>query len=256
MTVHTEDLSGGIRLLRLTGSSASQSFSRQSMPVIADAIRSALLDQEVKGLVITGEGRFFSAGADINAFQASIDANEAPQLIRDLTNILHPLLIKMRQSPTITVAAINGAAAGGGLGLALSCDARVASSKAKLAAAYASMGLSPDGGTTWLLPRLVGEQVARRFFLQNEIWSGREARDYGAVDLLVEDDEALLDTAIGLARHWSQWGKHTKEATKHLLHVFADHDFETHLKHEQTLIEAAGITQEFKDGVKSFLQKK
>lgn len=256
MTVHTEDLSDGIRLLTLTGSMASQSFSRASLPVIANAINDALGDSNIKGLVITGEGRFFSAGADINAFQASIEANEAPQLIRDLTNILHPLIVKMRQSPTITVAAVNGAAAGGGLGLALACDARIASPKAKFAAAYASMGLSPDGGTTWLLPRLVGEQVARKFFLQNEIWTAREARDLGAIDVLVSDDGALLETAIGLAKHWSQWGSHTKEATKHLLHVHADHDFETHLKHEQTLIEAAGITQEFKDGVQSFLKKK
>ena len=112
-------------------------------------------------MVITGEGKFFSAGADINAFQESIEANEAPQLIRDLTNILHPLLMRIRESSTIVVAAINGAAAGGGLGLALACDARIASPKAKLAASYASIGLSPDGGTTWLfLDLLVNNEVA------------------------------------------------------------------------------------------------
>ena len=171
MTVQIENRDNGIQIIRLTGASASKSFSRESLPIIADAIDKGLKNPEIKGMVITGEGKFFSAGADINAFQESIEANEAPQLIRDLTNILHPLLMRIRESSTIVVAAINGAAAGGGLGLALACDARIASPTANLAASYASIGLSPDGGTTWLLPRLVGEQRSRQFFFENQIWN-------------------------------------------------------------------------------------
>ena len=76
------------------------------------------------------------------------------------------MLVKMRTSKTIFVAALNGASAGGGLGLALACDARIASPNGKMAASYSGIGLSPDGGTTWLLPRLVGEQTARRFSLK------------------------------------------------------------------------------------------
>ena len=132
MTVQVENRDNGIQIVRLTGASASKSFSRESLPIIADAIDKGLKNPEIKGMVITGEGKFFSAGADINAFQESIEANEAPQLIRDLTNILHPLLMRIRESSTIVVAAINGAAAGGGLGLALACDARVASPKDRL----------------------------------------------------------------------------------------------------------------------------
>jgi 2-(1,2-epoxy-1,2-dihydrophenyl)acetyl-CoA isomerase len=205
-------------------------------------------------MVITGEGKFFSAGADIHAFQEAIDANDAPQLIRDLTNILHPLLVRMRQSGTIVVGAINGAAAGGGLGLALACDVRVASPKAKLAASYASIGLSPDGGTTWLLPRLVGEHVSRRFFFENQIWSAEQAKNTGAIDEVVPAEQ-LLERSVVIATNWSKWGGHFREATKHLLHVQSQNDFETHLKHEQTLIEAAGTTPEFKEGVASFLGK-
>ena len=226
MTVQIENRDNGIQIVRLTGASASKSFSRESLPIIADAIDKGLKNPDIKGMVITGEGKFFSAGADINAFQESIEANEAPQLIRDLTNILHPLLMRIRESSTIVVAAINGAAAGGGLGLALACDARIASPKAKLAASYASIGLSPDGGTTWLLPRLVGEQRSRQFFFENQIWNAEESANAGAIDEVVNEDE-LINRSIEIATNWSQWGNHFREATKHLLHVQTLNDFET-----------------------------
>lgn len=252
MTVQIEDRDNGVRIVRLTGAAASKSFSRESLPIIAEAIDSGLKDHSVKAIIITGDGKFFSAGADIHAFQEAIDADDAPQLIRDLTNILHPLLVRMRQSSTVVVAAVNGAAAGGGLGLALACDVRIGSPKAKLAASYASIGLSPDGGTTWLLPRLVGEQVSRRFFFENQIWTAEEALSAGALDEVVEAD-GLINRSIEVATNWSQWGNHFREATKHLLHVQTMNDLETHLKHEQTLIEAAGTTPEFKAGVSKFL---
>ena len=246
---------GPVRIITMAGQSSTQSFSRAFLPQIAAAVDDGLRDGATKAIVLTGEGRFFSAGADINAFQQSIDDNEAPELIRELTGILHPLLQRMRTSSTVVVAALNGVSAGGGLGLALACDARVGTDDARMAASYAGMGLSPDGGTTWLLPRLVGEQRARQFFFGNEIWSGREAYGHGAIDVLVDPD-ALLETAVGLATMWSSWGQHTKEATKHLLHVQADNDFATHLDHERTLIEAAGTTEAFREGVAAFLEKR
>jgi 2-(1,2-epoxy-1,2-dihydrophenyl)acetyl-CoA isomerase len=124
-----------------------------------------------------------------------------------------------------------------------------------MAASYAGMGLSPDGGTTWLLPRLVGEQAARRFFLENQVWDASEACRLGAIDQVVAADN-LLARAIHVARTWSQWGNHTKEATKHLLLTQNINDLETHLKHERTLIEAAGTTEEFAEGVRAFLEKR
>ena len=160
----------------------------------------------------------------------------------------------MRQSATICVAAINGACAGGGLGLALACDVRIASHNAKIAASYSGMGLSPDGGTTWL-SQLVGNQVSRRFFFENSIWNAQQSLDFGAVDEIV-DSKDLLNRAIEVAKLWSSWGNHTKEATKHLLDVQTNHDFETHLKHERTLIEAAGTTDAFKEGVSAFIEKR
>ena len=210
MPVETSNLGDGIALVTMAGKSATQSFSMEFLPQIAEAIDSALSDNSIKAVVITGEGKFFSAGADINAFAKSIENNDAPKLIRDLTGILHPLIVRIRQSPTICVAAINGACAGGGLGLALACDVRIATSEAKIAASYSGMGLSPDGGTTWLLPRLVGTQNSRKFFFENSIWNAQQSLDYGAIDELVESSE-LLSRATEVAKLWSSWGPHTKE---------------------------------------------
>ena len=240
--------------MKLTGASASASFSRESMPIIAKAVRDCLNDNDIKAIIITGDGNFFSAGADIQAFQRSIDDGTSVDLIRYLTGLLHPLLAKMRESPKICIAAVNGAAAGGGLGLALACDYRIASPGAKIAASYSGMGLSPDGGTTWLLPRLVGMQRTRKFFLENQIWNATEALEYGAFDRIVEQD--LLDEAVKVARNWSKWQSHTKEATKHLLDVAFENDFKKHLDHERTLIEASGLTDGFKEGVNAFLDKR
>jgi 2-(1,2-epoxy-1,2-dihydrophenyl)acetyl-CoA isomerase len=251
----TVEQEGFLRIITMAGQASTQSFSREFLPSIAQAIDAGLNDGATKAIVLTGEGRFFSAGADIRAFQQSIEDHNAPALIRELTGVLHPLLQRMRTSSTVVIAALNGVSAGGGLGLALACDARVGIADARMAASYAGMGLSPDGGTTWLLPRLVGEQRARRFFMSNEIWSGQQAHEYGAIDVLVEP-EALLETAKGLATMWSSWGSHTKEATKHLLHVQTDNDFSTHLDHERTLIEAAGTTEAFREGVAAFLEKR
>ena len=240
--------------MKLTGASASASFSRESMPIIAKAVRDCLNDNDIKTIIITGDGNFFSAGADIQAFQRSIDDGTSVDLIRYLTGLLHPLLAKMRESPKICIAAVNGAAAGGGLGLALACDYRIASPGAKIAASYSGMGLSPDGGTTWLLPRLVGMQRTRKFFLENQIWNATEALEYGAFDQVVE--QGLIDEAVNVARNWSRWQSHTKEATKHLLDVAFENDFKKHLDHERTLIEASGLTDGFKEGVNAFLDKR
>ncbi|MGB0265167.1 MAG: enoyl-CoA hydratase/isomerase family protein [Candidatus Poseidoniaceae archaeon] len=254
MTVEVSKIADGVSLVKLSGDSASASFSRKSMPVIAKAIRNCIDDKEIKAIVITGDGKFFSAGADIQAFAESIKNDESVDLIRYLTGLLHPLLVKMRESPTICIAAINGAAAGGGLGLALACDYRIASPQAKIAASYSGMGLSPDGGTTWLLPRLVGLQKAREFFLENQIWSAEQCRAYGAIDSIAQAD--LIEEAKTVAVKWSSWQSHTKEATKHLLDVAFENDFKKHLDHERTLIEASGLTDGFKEGVEAFLEKR
>ncbi len=98
-------------------------------------------------------------------------------------------------------------------------------------------------------------QVARRFFLDNATWTAEDALAHGAVDQIVGEAD-LLEEAMDLAERWGAWGPHVRESTKHLLHVTHDHDLETHLAHERTLIEAAATTPAFEAGVASFLARR
>ena len=254
MVVHVERRAS-VAIVTLSAEAARNAFNSDSMSQISTTLFELMDDSDIRGIVLTGTGRFFCAGADIEEFQRSIEDGRIGPLVDDLTSVLHPLQIRMRTDPTVLIAAINGAAAGGGLGLALACDARVAVPEAKLAAAFFKLGLSPDGGTTWLLPRLVGNQATRRFFLNDETWSGAEALEKGAVDEVTSPDE-LIDRAVTLASDWGQWSKLSRSATKQLLDASTSTFFETQLEFEQALIIAASQTEDFAEGVAAFLEKR
>ena len=244
-----------VAVVTLSAEAARNAFNSDSMSEISKMLNQLMDDSEIRGIVITGTGKFFCAGADIEEFQRSIEDGRIGPLVDDLTSILHPLQVRMRTDPTILIAAMNGAAAGGGLGLALACDARVAVADAKLAAAFFKLGLSPDGGTTWLLPRLVGNQATRRFFFNDETWSGDEALEKGAVDEIVSQDE-LVDRAVELASDWGQWSKISRSGTKQLLDASTSTFFQTQLEFEQALIIAASQSPDFAEGVAAFLEKR
>ena len=176
-------------------------------------------------------------------------------MVGGLTSILHPMQLKIRSSEKIFVVAINGAAAGGGLGIALCADYRVCEPNAKLAAAFFSLGLSPDGGTTWLLPRLVGTQKAKCFFFNNETWSGKQALEYGAVDEIAESS-VLLDRAIDIAEKWGSWAVSSRRSTKQLIDASTSTFMETQLEFEKLLITNSSLTSDFAEGVSAFIEKR
>lgn len=244
-----------VAIVTLSAEAARNAFNSDSMSEISKTLNNLMDDPEIRGIVLTGTGRFFCAGADIEEFQRSIEDGRIGPLVDDLTSVLHPLQVRMRTDSTILIAAVNGAAAGGGLGLALACDARVAVADAKLAAAFFKLGLSPDGGSTWLLPRLVGNQATRRFFFNDETWNGEEALEKGAVDEVVSQDE-LVNRAVELASDWGQWSKISRSGTKQLLDASTSTFFQTQLEFEQALIIAASQTDDFAEGVNAFLEKR
>jgi 2-(1,2-epoxy-1,2-dihydrophenyl)acetyl-CoA isomerase len=244
-----------VAIVTLSAEAARNAFNSDSMSEISKTLNNLMDDPDIRGIVLTGTGRFFCAGADIEEFQSSIEDGRIGPLVDDLTSVLHPLQVRMRTDSTILIAAVNGAAAGGGLGLALACDARVAVADAKLAAAFFKLGLSPDGGSTWLLPRLVGNQTTRRFFFNDETWNGEEALEKGAVDEVVSQDE-LVNRAVELASDWGRWSKISRSGTKQLLDASTSTFFQTQLEFEQALIIAASQTDDFAEGVTAFLEKR
>ena len=127
--------------------------------------------------------------------------------------------------------------------------------EARLAAAFFSLGLSPDGGSTWLLPRLVGNQRARRFFFDNETWTGAQALEFGAVDELASAED-LVGRAIEVAAKWGAWAQASRQGTKQLLDASSTTFMETQLEFEKALITAASLTPDFQEGVSAFLEKR
>ena len=255
MTITVQHLPNSVALVTLSAQASRNAFSPESMQLMSDIFDDLLEDPSIRSIVMTGTGRFFCSGADISAFASAIDDGSIADMVGGLTSILHPMLLKIRSSEKIFVVAINGAAAGGGLGIALCADYRVCEPNAKLAAAFFSLGLSPDGGTTWLLPRLVGTQKAKCFFFNNETWSGKQALEYGAVDEIAESS-VLLDRAIDVAEKWGSWAVSSRRSTKQLIDASTSTFMETQLEFEKLLITNSSLTSDFAEGVSAFIEKR
>jgi 2-(1,2-epoxy-1,2-dihydrophenyl)acetyl-CoA isomerase len=246
---------GGVAVLQFTRAESMNSFDPKVLRHLRGIFRQLFEDDEVRAIVLTGSGRAFSSGADVRAFEEGIRTHTSTQWVLDATAELHPLLLDLQASDKVFVAAVNGVAAGGGLGLALVADARIAGPDARFAASYFRMGLSPDGGSTWLLPRLIGEQRTRRLFFDNEVMGAEEALRTGLVDEVVAADR-LLPRAIEVARKWGSWGKASRESTKRLLAMQSGTDFSAQLDAERGLIASAAGRADFAEGVAAFREKR
>jgi 2-(1,2-epoxy-1,2-dihydrophenyl)acetyl-CoA isomerase len=244
-----------VALVTFSEKTSRDTFSSGTIEDVVSTIDGLIEDSNTNAVVLTGTGKFFSAGGPVDKFDEAIDAGVIRELVESMTGHLHPLLLRMRRTPTVFVGAMNGAAAGGGLGLALSTDYRISNGKAKLAAAFFRLGLSPDGGTTWLLPRLVGLQKSKKFFFENQVWSSEEALEHGALDEIVPESE-LISRSIEVAEKWGSWSESSRRGTKQLLDASTTTFFETQLEFERQLMVAAAMETDFKEGVRSFLEKR
>jgi 2-(1,2-epoxy-1,2-dihydrophenyl)acetyl-CoA isomerase len=246
---------GGVALLTFDNAARANSIDAGIVGELHQKVKALLADHTIKAIVLTGTGKTFSTGADVKQFAQGVKDGTTVQWVLDTTAELHPLLLELRASDKVFIAAVNGVAAGGGLGLALAADVRIGGPDARFAAGYFGLGLSPDGGSTWLLPRLIGEQRSRQFFFTNEVMPAEEAHFTGILDELVAADE-VLPRALAVAKEWGAWSRWSKESTKRLLDAQSTHSFEGQLDLERGLIAAAAGTQEFREGVAAFIGKR
>ena len=209
-------------------------------------------DRAVRCIVVTGAGKAFCAGGDVKDFDQS--GGRIGILIKELTTYLHGAVSRLCRSDKPVIMAVNGVAAGGGFSLALSGDVVLAAQNASFTMAYAGIAATPDGSSSYFLPRLVGLRRAMDLYFTNRTLSGREAMEWGLVTRVVPDAE-LSSATETLARELAQGPTRAFGAAKRLFHHSTWESLETQMELEAQAIAAAGHTQDFAAGVTAFVNK-
>lgn len=209
-------------------------------------------DHKVRAVLLRGAGNSFCVGGDIKVFAAQ---QHLPQYLREITSYLHLAVSRFARLDAPVIAAVHGSAAGGGFSLAISCDLVIAAESAKFLMAYSKIGMAPDGGSTYFLPRLVGIKRAMELTLTNRILSAREACDWGLVTEVVPL-ESLAARAEELARWLAQGPTGAFGSAKRLLHGGWNQTLETQMELESRAIAEAGGSAEGQEGIRAFMEKR
>jgi 2-(1,2-epoxy-1,2-dihydrophenyl)acetyl-CoA isomerase len=209
-------------------------------------------DPGVRCVVITGAGKAFCAGGNVKDF-----ADNLPRigiLVKELTTYLHGAVSRLIRSAKPVIMAVNGVAAGGGLSFALSGDIVVAAESARFTMAYSKIAATPDGSSSYFLPRLIGLRRALDLYLTNRVLSAREALEWGLVNRVVPDAE-LRRAVDALARELAAGPTLAIGGAKRLFHQSTWESLETQMELEAQAIAASGHTEDFREGVTAFANK-
>ena len=207
----------------------------------------------LRALVITGSGRAFSAGGDVNWFKKGLDDpdEDLPSAVRRGADVLHQAIVDFRRIPFPVIAAVNGVAAGAGFSLALMCDTRIASQEASFVCAYGRIGASPDGGMTYFLPRVVGPSRAIEILLNDPLISAEAALGEGLVAEVVPAGD-LLPRAHEKARKLAAKSPHYVRMAKSLVGQSLDNSLADHLQLERHGIADSMATEDLRGAVAAF----
>lgn len=209
-------------------------------------------NREVRAILLSGAGKSFCAGGDVKVFAAQ---QQLPRYLREITSHLHLAVSRFARLDAPVIAAVHGSAAGGGFSLAISCDLILAAESAKFLMAYSKIGMAPDGGSTYFLPRLVGLKRALELTLTNRVLSAAEARDWGIVTEVVAP-ALLAARAEELARSLAQGPTGAFGSAKRLLHGGWNQTLETQMELESRAIAEAGGTEDGWEGIRAFVEKR
>lgn len=210
-------------------------------------------DPDIRAVLITGAGRMFCAGGDLKGFAAAGD--QLPALLKEMTTYLHAAVTRFARMDAPVIAAVNGMAAGGGLSLAVAADLVLAAASAKFTLAYTAAGLSPDGSSTYMLPRLIGLRRTRELMLTNRVLTADEAVEIGMIDRVVPDAD-LMTEAETLARDLSAGPTRAYGAVKRLLHESFNDTLEGQMEREARAIVEMVKTADGSGGIAAFLAKR
>lgn len=249
------EVEGGVGWIRLNRPEKMNAIGALTRKQLGDAIKQAERDDAVRVVVLTGSGRAFCSGADVTEM-VSGGGMRTPE---DVGNVLRteymPMLSRLRTMPKPVIAAMNGPAVGIGASYALACDIRIAVPEAYILEAFVNIGLAPDGGVSWLLPRLAGTGVAYEMFFSGKPLQAADAHRLGVINRLVPA-ERLEDEVRELAGHLVSQPRQAMAAAKRAVNHALESNYEDALEFESYLQEAQAGSQEFADGVQAFLAKR
>ena len=240
---------GSVTTLTLNRPDVLNAFTRSMHRELVDALKDAR-DPAVRAVVITGAGRGFCVGQDLKEFQGA-----AGDVAGRLRGSYHPTVLAIRALEKPVIAAVNGPAAGAGLSIACGCDLRIAADSATFVPAFINIGLVPDCGGTYFVHRLLGYARAFEWLTSGRRLSADEAEAWGLVSEVVEDG-ALMARAAEVARMLAAMPTLGIGMTKRLLDSAAANTLEEQLELEAQLQAAATRTEDFREGVEAFLEKR
>jgi 2-(1,2-epoxy-1,2-dihydrophenyl)acetyl-CoA isomerase len=243
----------GYRVVTLNRPQRLNACNEAMLAALRDALAQAENDTACRALLLTGAGRGFCTGQDLGDEVSK--AGEAPALSGVLEAYYNPLVRKLRALPFPIVAAVNGVAAGAGANIALACDIVLAARSASFVQAFAKVGLVPDSGGTWFLPRLVGPARARGLALTAAPLPAETAEAWGLIWKAV-DDSALMTEAERLCAQFAAAPTIGLALTKRALDASWDNDLEAQLELERELQRQASLTPDYAEGVRAFIEKR
>jgi len=246
------EIRDGVATVTLNRPEALNSLTDEMKGELLDAFKAAERDEAVRAVVLTGEGRGFCAGEALNENLAKADD---PRLGETLRNFYNPLIEKMRTIEKPVIAAVNGTCAGAGVSLALAADLRLASDKASFIEAFVKIGLVPDAGGTFFLPRLVGLGKALEMCMTGDKVDAAEAEKIGLVNRVVPHDR-LMEETQKLAAAFAKAPTRAIGLMKRAFNRSFRSPLDEQLGYEADLQSIASRTADFREGVKAFLEKR
>jgi 2-(1,2-epoxy-1,2-dihydrophenyl)acetyl-CoA isomerase len=248
------EIESGIARLTLNRPDKLNSFTAAMHAEVREALDAVKADASVRVLVLTGAGRGFCAGQDL-ADRAVAPGAAPVDLGESIEKNYGPLVLRLRSLPLPVVCAINGVAAGAGANMALACDIVIAARSASFIEPFCKLGLIPDTGGTYFLPRLVGTARAIGLAMLGDKLSAEQAANWGLIWKCVEDDKLSQETDT-LARHFASGPTKGLARTKQAIYASSTNTLEQQLNLERDFMRELGYSMDYREGVAAFMEKR
>ena len=247
-------IEAGVARLTLNRPERLNSFTVEMHGEVRDALGQVSVANGARVLVVTGAGRGFCAGQDLND-RAVAPGSAAVDLGESIEKYYAPLITTLRNMPMPVIAAVNGVAAGAGANIAIACDLVIAARSASFVQAFCKLGLVPDSAGTWSLPRLIGPARALGLALTGEKLSAEDAARWGMIWKVVDDD-ALTSTVEALAKQFAVAPTRGLARTKQALGAAWQNTLEQQLNLERDYQRELGASDDYREGVRAFIEKR